>query len=72
MDKMGIDHKDLINFTDKFHKIGNIKIRTEFKDTGSMGGTSGFEDFIREFPNLENYIKIFKADKFKIKDLIEQ
>jgi hypothetical protein len=72
MDKMGVDHKDLINFTDKFQKIGNIKIKTEFKDTGSMGGALGFDDLIREFPDLDNYIKIFKADKFKIKDLIEQ
>ena len=72
MDKTGIDHKDLINFTDKFQKIGNIKIRAEFKDIGSIGGASGFEDLIREFRDLDNYIKIFKADKFKIKDLIEQ
>ena len=72
MDKTRIDHKDLINFTDKFHKMGTIKIRTEFKDTGSMGGASNFDDFIREFPDLDNYIKIFKADTFRIKDLIEQ
>jgi len=72
MDKTGVDHKDLINFTDKFHKIGNIKIRTEFKDTGSIGVASGFDDLIREFTDLDDYIKIFKADKFKIKDLIEQ
>jgi len=72
MDKTGVDHKDLINFTDKFHKIGNIKIKTEFKGTGSVGGASSFDDLIREFPDLDNYIKIFKADKFKIKDLIEQ
>lgn len=72
MDKTGIDHKDFINFSDKFHRIGTIKIRTEFKDTGSMSGISNFDDFTREFPNLDNYIKIFKADTFKIKDLIEQ
>jgi hypothetical protein len=72
MDKTGVDHKDLINFTDKFHKIGNLKIRSEFKETGSMSGAFGFDDLIREFPDLDNYIKIFKADKFKIKDLIEQ
>ncbi len=72
MDKTGIDHKDLINFSNKFYRIGTIKIRTEFKDTGSMGGASNFDDFAREFPNLDNYFKIFKADTIKIKDLIEQ
>lgn len=72
LDKTGIDHKDLINFTDKFQKIGNIKIRPEFKNKGSMGIASSFDDLIREFPDLDNYIKFFNADKFKIKDLIEQ
>lgn len=72
MDKTGIDHKDLINFTDKFHKIGTLKIKPEYKETGSMSGASNFDDFIREFPDLENYIKIFKADKFKIKDIIDK
>jgi hypothetical protein len=72
MDKTGIDHKVLINFSDKFHKLGNIKIRTAYKETGSMGVASGFEEFIREFPDLDNYVKVFKADTFKIKDLIEQ
>lgn len=72
MDKTGIDHKDLINFKDKFYKIGSLKIKAEFKETGSFGGASNFEDFTREFPDLENYIKIFKSDKFKIKDIIEQ
>jgi hypothetical protein len=71
MDKTGIDHNNLINFTDKFHKIGNIKIRAELKDTGSLGGASNFDEFIREFSDLENYIKVFKADKFKIEDLID-
>lgn len=72
MDKTGIDHKDLINFKDKFSKIGSIKIKSEFKETGSMCGALNFEDFTREFSDLENYIKIFKTDKFKIKDIIEQ
>ncbi len=71
MDKTGIDHNDLINFKDKFSKIGNIKIRSEFKETSSMVGASNFENFTKEFPDLENYIKIFNTDKFKIKDIIE-
>jgi hypothetical protein len=71
MDKTGIDHKYLINFTDKFHKIGNIKIKQEYKETGSLGSASNFEDLTREFSDLDNYIKIFKADIFNIKELIE-
>ena len=72
MDKTAVDHKDLINFTDKFQKIGQLKIKDAYKDTGSYGGASNFDDLTREFPDLDNYIKIFKADKFKIADLLEQ
>lgn len=71
MDKTAIDHKDLINFTDKFQKIGQLKIKTAYKDTGSYGGSSDFDDFTREFPDFDNYIQVFKADKFKIADLLE-
>lgn len=70
MDKTAVDHKQLINFADQFHKIGSIKIRDEFKQMGSLGVASSFDDFSREFPNLDNYIKIFRADRFKIKELI--
>lgn len=72
MDKTAVDHKELINFTDKFKKIGQLKIKPSYKDTGSYGGASDFDDLTREFSNLDDYIKIFKADKFKIANLLEQ
>lgn len=72
MDKIAVDHKELINFTDKFKKIGQLKINPSYKDIGSYGGASNFDDLTSEFPDLDNYIKIFKADKFKIADLLEQ
>ncbi len=72
MDKTGIDHKQLINFAEKFHKLGSIKIKTEFKKrTGSIGGAADFDEFTREFPDLDNYIKVFRADKFKVRELAE-
>jgi len=37
-----------------------------------MGGASTFEDFTREFSDLENYTKVFNADKFKITDLLDK
>ena len=72
MDKTAVHHKHLINFTDNFKKIGQLKIKASYKDTGSYGGASDFNDLTREFADLDNYIKIFKADKFKIADLLEQ
>ena len=72
MDKIAVDHEDLINFADKFKKIGQLKIKSSYKDTGSYGCASDFDDLTRDFTDLDNYIKIFKADKFKISNLIEQ
>lgn len=71
MDKVGIDHKDLINFINRFHKIGELKISFEFKKIGLFGGAARFNDFAEPFKDLENYIKIFKAETFNIKDIID-
>jgi hypothetical protein len=60
IDKIGIEHKDLINFKDKFQKIGTIRIKKDYKDTGSFGYASTFDDFSRDFPDLNKYIKSFK------------
>jgi hypothetical protein len=53
MDKIGIEHRDLINFKDKFHKIGQIKIKDEFKTSGSYSSALNFDGFTKNFPNLE-------------------
>jgi hypothetical protein len=71
MDKTGIDHTDLVNFAHRFQKIGQLKVNPAYKDSGSYGGSSTFDDFTREFPDLDNYIKVFRADKFKIAELLE-
>lgn len=71
MAKIGIDHKDLLKITDKFSKIGTLPIKPEFRQTGSMSAASNYDQFTREFPDLNNYIKVFNADKFWIKDLVE-
>ena len=71
MDKISINHNDLANFADKFQKIGQLKITPNYLETGSMGVASNFEEFTRDFSDLDNYTQVFKADKFKIVDLLD-
>jgi hypothetical protein len=71
MDKISINHNDLANFADKFQKIGQLKIKPNYLETGSMGVATNFEEFTRDFSDLDNYTQVFKADKFKIVDLLD-
>lgn len=67
----GIEHKDLINFSEKFEVIGNVKIRDHFKEVGSLGYEDTFEDFSERFKDIINReVKIFKKEMVNINDLI--
>ena len=39
---------------------------------GTYRGASSFDDFTRDFVNLDEHIKIFKAEKFSVKEVMEQ
>jgi hypothetical protein len=69
MDKISVNHNDLVNFCDKFQKIGQLKINHNYLETGSMGIATNMDEFTRDFSDLDNYIQITRADKFKISDL---
>lgn len=58
-----------INFSDKLHKIGQLKINHNYLETGSMGIATNMEEFTRDFADLNNYIQITRADKFRISEL---
>jgi hypothetical protein len=68
----GIEHKNLINLSNKFQKIGNIKLKEICKQVGSMGGATTFEDLTRNFDDLNNYLRIFKEETFEIKELLDK
>lgn len=72
MSMTGIDHRELINFTDKFTKIGNLNLKEVCKQMGSLGGASTFEELTREFKDLANYIKVFQEGTFEIKDMLNE
>lgn len=69
--KFAVDHKDFINFKDKFEKVGTLKIIEGLKETGSLGYEESFERFETIFGNLENHIKIFQQKKYPIATLCD-
>jgi len=72
MSVTSIEHKDLINISDKFKKIGNLTFKEICKNVGSMGGATNFEDLTRNFDDFENYLTIFKDETFEIEELLEK
>lgn len=64
--KLAVNHKDFINFKDRFEKIGTLKIIEGLKETGSFGYEENFERFETIFGDLENHIKIFQYKKYPV------
>jgi hypothetical protein len=69
--KLAVDHKDFINFKDKFEKVGTLKIIEGLKETGSFGYEENFERFETIFSDLENHIKIFQQKKYPVTTLCD-
>jgi hypothetical protein len=69
--KFAVDHKDFMNFKDKFEKVGILKIMDGLKYTSSIGYEQNFERFEEIFNDLENEIRIFKYEKFPVTVLCE-
>ena len=67
--KLAVDHKDFINFKDKFEKVGTLQIVEGLKQTGTFGYEDNFERFEDIFGNLEKYISNFRFQKYPIKVL---
>lgn len=69
--QLAVDHKDFINFKDKFEKVGTLKIIEGLKKMGSFGYEENFERFETIFDDLENHIKIFQQKKYPVKTLCD-
>lgn len=69
--KLAVDHKDFINFKDKFERIGTLKIVEGLKQTGSFGYEENFERFEEIFSDLDNYIKVFQYQKYPVTTLCD-
>lgn len=70
--QLGLDHKDLIHFKDKFEKVGTLKIKDGFKQSGSRSGFNTFDDFLASFDDFEREQKYFDSKKFPVKILCER
>ncbi|WP_320052496.1 hypothetical protein [uncultured Acetobacteroides sp.] len=69
--KFAVDHKDFINFKDRFEKVGTLKIVEGLKETGSFGYEESFERFETIFGDLENHIKLFQQRKYPVTALCD-
>lgn len=69
--KLAVDHKDFINFKDKFEKVGSLQIVEGLKQTGSFGYEGTFERFEDIFSDLEKHIKVFQYKKYPVTTLCE-
>jgi hypothetical protein len=69
--QLAVDHKDFINFKEKFEKVGTLKIIDGLKKMGSFGYEENFERFETIFGDLENHIKIFQQKKYPVKTLCD-
>lgn len=69
--KLAVDHKDFINFKDKFEKVGSLQIVEGLKQTGSFGYEETFERFEDIFGDLENHLKVFQYKKYPVKILCD-
>lgn len=66
-----VTHKDFIHFVNKFEKVGTLRIKESFKKSGGYGYESDFERFETIFGDLDNYLHIFKQDKYPVRLLCE-
>lgn len=66
----GVEHRDLINFKEKFEVIGKVKIKTSFKKVGSIGYENTFETFSNRYENIiDRQVKTFRYEMIKLRDL---
>lgn len=70
--ELGVDHKDFIDFKNKFEQIGTLKIKNSFKKAGATGGLSSFERFEDIFKDYDKEQKIFGYKKFPVRLLCDQ
>ena len=61
-----IEQKDLFKFKDKFEKIGELNIIEGLKEIGSLSYNNTYEQYEKEFIELDNQIKAFGYKKFPI------
>jgi hypothetical protein len=67
----GVSHKDLAGFKERFERIGTLKIKPGFKEAGSRGGFSSFEQLEEMFIDYDQTQKVFGYKRFPVRLLCE-
>lgn len=67
-----VEHKDLLNFKNRFEKIGELSITEGLKKIGSIGGEDSFERYDETYTELDNQIKVFGYQKYPIRIVINE
>ncbi|MBX2829060.1 MAG: hypothetical protein KTR22_12920 [Flavobacteriaceae bacterium] len=67
-----VEHKDLLNFKNRFEKIGELEIIEGLKEIGSIGGEDSFKRYDETYIELDNRIKVFKYQKYPIRIVINE
>ncbi|NMM50824.1 hypothetical protein HH304_20615 [Flammeovirgaceae bacterium KN852] len=62
-----VEHKDLLNFKDRFERIGELDITEGLKEIGSISGEDSFERYDETYADLDNQIKVFGYQKYPIR-----
>ncbi|WP_421753230.1 hypothetical protein [Croceimicrobium sp.] len=61
-----VEHKDLLNFKDKFEKIGELDISEGLKEIGSIAGVNTFESYNEIYSDLDNQIEVYSYKKYPV------
>jgi hypothetical protein len=69
--KIAVDHKDFIQFKDRFEKVGTLSIIEGLKQTGSFSYAGDYSRFEEIFGDLEKQMKIFQWKKYPVKVLCD-
>lgn len=67
-----VEHKNLLNFKNRFEKIGELDIIDGLKEIGSISGEDSFKRYDETYTNLDNQIKVFGYQKYPIKVIINE
>lgn len=66
-----VPHKDAVKFKSQFEKIGTLKIKESFKQSGSFGYASEFDRFEDVFFDLDKHLHVFGYLLFPVTTLCE-
>ncbi|MDJ1481058.1 hypothetical protein QNI16_11235 [Cytophagaceae bacterium YF14B1] len=72
IDVIGVEHKTLKGFANRFERIGQLYFKPESKLCGLQGGETSFEGFQQCFDSLMSDLTTFKSELFPIQQFLAE